>query len=95
MGGRLSQVWKFHQHTLQIGEWFYSVCLCAFHHGVYHRTGLGTFGRIAEQPVLAVQGKRTDGVFCQVRGYLVRKPFRSTFGFLDDLLIIEPPGAEL
>ena len=53
---------------LEIGERLNSICLSAFHQGVYNGAGLGTFRRIAKQPVLSSQGKGPDRILGKVIG---------------------------
>ena len=64
----LPKVRKLYQHMLEIGKRLYSICLCALHQGVYNGAGLGTFWRIAKQPVLSSQGKGPDCVFSKIIG---------------------------
>lgn len=64
----LPKVWKLYQHMLEIGERLNPICLRALHQGVYNGACLGTFRRIAKQPVLSSQGKGPDCVFSKVIG---------------------------
>ena len=51
---------------VQILIWLYAVRLCGFHHGVYNRTGLSSFERIKEQPVLTPYRKRANRIFGEI-----------------------------
>ena len=53
---------------LEICERLNPICLRAFHQGVYNGACLGTFRRIAKQPVLSTQGKGPDCVFSKIIG---------------------------
>ena len=64
----LPKVWKLYQHMLEICERLNPICLRAFHQGVYNGACLGTFRRIAKQPVLSSQGKGPDCVFSKIIG---------------------------
>ena len=65
---RFAEIRQLHQHMLEIGKRFNTVCLCTFHQGIHNGTGLGSLCGIAEQPVLSAKGKGADGILRQVVG---------------------------
>ena len=64
------------------------MCLRHLHHRVCNGTGLCTFHRVTEQPVLAAQRKRPDGILAEVIGEAAASVLQISHGRLPAVLHI-------
>ena len=64
------------------------MCFRHLHHRVSNRTGLCTFHRVTEQPVLAADRKRPDGIFAEVIGEAAASVFQISHGCFPAVLHI-------
>ncbi len=56
------------QQELKISKWPQAICLGSLHDGIDGGAGIGSSGRIAEQPVFAANGKGPDSPFRAIIG---------------------------